>query len=76
MMEGMGRKGDDIRGRLVDFAVAAINLCEQIPETQAGSHISLQHLRGTESARDFVHKLGIVLKELNGAFTESVALAH
>jgi len=73
-------KGDDIRERLVSFAVLAIDLCEELPETPAGSHISLQLLRaatsaapnyaearGAESARDFVHKLGISLKELNEA---------
>jgi four helix bundle protein len=73
-------KGDDIRERLVNFAVMVIDLCEQLPKTQAASHISLQLLRaataaapnyaegrGAESARDFVHKLGIALKELNEA---------
>jgi len=73
-------KGDDIRERLVSFAVAAIDLCEKLPKTQAASHISRQLLRsataaapnyaearGAESARDFVHKLGLALKELNEA---------
>ena len=73
-------KGDDIRERLVNFAVMVIDLCEQLPKTQASSHVSLQLLRaataaapnyaearGAESARDFVHKLGIALKELNEA---------
>jgi four helix bundle protein len=73
-------KGDDIRERLVNFAVMVIDLCEQLPKTQAASHISLQLLRaataaapnyaearGAESARDFVHKLGIALKEMNEA---------
>lgn len=73
-------KGDDIRERLVCFAVNVIDLCEQLPKTAAGNHISLQLLRsataaapnyaearGAESARDFVHKLGIALKELNEA---------
>jgi len=73
-------KGDDIRERLVNFAVKVMDLCETLPGTQAGSHVSAQLLRcvtsaasnyaearGAESARDFVHKLGIVLKELNEA---------
>lgn len=72
--------GDNIRERLVDFAVMVIDLCEHLPKTQAASHISLQLMRaataaapnyaearGAESARDFVHKLGIALKELNEA---------
>jgi four helix bundle protein len=71
-------KGDDIQVRLIDFAVAIINLCNQLPKTYAGQHIANQLLRsgtspaanygearGAESRNDFIHKLGIVLKELN-----------
>lgn len=71
-------KGDDIQERLIDFAVMIIELCSLIPKTQAGKHIAEQLLRcgtspapnygearGAESRSDFVHKLGIVLKELN-----------
>jgi four helix bundle protein len=73
-------KGDDLRERLVDFAVMTLNLCEQLPKTPAGAHVSLQLLRsatsaapnyaearGAESYRDFIHKLGIAIKELNEA---------
>ena len=73
-------KGDNIRERLVNFAVMVIDLCEQLPKTAAATHISMQLLRaataaapnyaearGAESARDFVHKLGIALKEMNEA---------
>src|SRR5512140_834365 len=71
-------KGDDIEERLVGFAVRVLDLCDRIPKTQAGCHISQQLLRsgtspaanygearGAESPKDFVHKLGVVLKELN-----------
>ena len=71
-------KGDDIQERLIDFAVAVLKISEELPKTQAGRHIAGQLLRsgtapasnygearGAESRRDFVHKLGIVLKELN-----------
>jgi four helix bundle protein len=71
-------KGDDIEARLVEFAVRVLDLCERLPKNPAGTHISGQLLRsGTagapnyaesraaESASDFIHKLGIVLKELN-----------
>jgi four helix bundle protein len=71
-------KGDDIEARLVGFAVRMLELCEKLPKSPAGTHISGQLLRsGTagapnyaesraaESASDFIHKLGIVLKELN-----------
>ncbi len=71
-------KGDDIQERLINFAVGVIKLCSKLPDTPAGKHIAGQLLRsgtspapnygearGAESKRDFVHKLGIVLKELN-----------
>lgn len=71
-------KGDDIQERLVDFAVEIIELTSHYPDTKPGSHISGQILRsgtspapnyaearGAESKRDFIHKLRIVLKELN-----------
>lgn len=71
-------KGDDLQERLVEFAVAVMDLCDKLPKTPAGTHIAGQLLRsgssaapnyaetrGAESTRDFVHKLGLVLKELN-----------
>jgi four helix bundle protein len=71
-------KGDDIQQRLVILGVKVMDLCDQLPPTNAGKHISGQLLRsgtsgapnyaearGAESPNDFVHKLGIVLKELN-----------
>ena len=70
-------KGDDIQERMIEFAVWIIKLRPSLPETQEGKHISKQLLRcgtspapnygearGAESTNDFVHKLGIVLKEL------------
>ena len=71
-------KGEDIEDRLVTFAVKILDLCDLIPKTPAGCHISGQLLRsgsspapnygevrGAESTKDFIHKLGVVLKELN-----------
>ncbi len=71
-------KGDDIQERLINFAVRIIRVCNHLPDTPAGRHVSGQLLRsgrspdpnygearGAESKRDFIHKLGIVLKELN-----------
>ena len=71
-------KGDDIQERLINFAVKIIKLCDSMPKTQSGRHIAGQLLRcgtspasnygearGAESKKDFVHKLGIVFKELN-----------
>lgn len=71
-------KGDDIEERLIDFAVRVIRACEELPDTPAARHIRGQLLRsgtspapnygearGAESGKDFVHKLRVVLKELN-----------
>jgi four helix bundle protein len=69
---------DKLETRLIDFAVRVIKLSARLPKTPAGKHIAGQILRsgtspapnygearGGESHADFVHKLGIVLKELN-----------
>jgi four helix bundle protein len=71
-------KGDDIDDRLIQFGVSAMDLCEALSPTFAGKHVGNQLLRsatsaapnyaearGCESMKDFIHKLGIVLKELN-----------
>ena len=69
---------DELEERLVNFAVRIINLSGHLPRTAAGKHIAGQILRsgtspapnygearGAESRADFVHKIRIVLKELN-----------
>lgn len=74
----MQEKADEIEERLIDFAVRIIKLTSRLPKTAAGRHIAGQVLksgtspapnygeaRSAESRADFVHKLGIVLKELN-----------
>ena len=71
-------KADELEERLIDFAVRIIKLSANLPKTPAGKHIAGQILRsgtspapnygearGAESHADFVHKLGIVMKELN-----------
>ena len=71
-------RGDDIEERLIEIAVRVLRLCEALPHSPGGRHIRGQLLRcgsaaasnyaearGAESGRDFVHKLRIVLKELN-----------
>jgi four helix bundle protein len=74
-------KADELEERLIKFAVRIINLSANLSRTPAGRHIAGQILRsgtspapnygearGAESHADFVHKLGIVLKELNETF--------
>jgi four helix bundle protein len=69
---------DELEERLVDFAVRIIKLSACLPNNPAGKHIAGQILRsgtspapnygearGAESRADFVHKIRVVLKELN-----------
>ena len=71
------RKGEDIEERTLDFAARIGKVVDALPETRLGRHIAGQLIRsGTspapnyaeacaaESKNDFIHKLGIVLKEL------------
>jgi four helix bundle protein len=71
-------KAVELEERLIDFAVRIIKLSANLPRTPAGKHIAGQILRsgtspapnygearGAERHADFVHKLRIVLKELN-----------
>ena len=71
-------KADELEDRLIDFAVRVVKLSANLPKAPAGKHIAGQILRsgtspapnygearGAESHADFIHKLGIVLKELN-----------
>jgi four helix bundle protein len=71
-------KGDDIQDRLISLAVSVSRLCAELPKSREASHMAGQLVRcgtsaapnygeaqGAESTKDFIHKLGIVLKELN-----------
>ncbi|HEY9430910.1 MAG TPA: four helix bundle protein [Blastocatellia bacterium] len=71
-------KATELEERLLDFAVRIIRLTTHLPQTPAGKHIAGQILRsgtspapnygearGAESHADFIHKIGIFLKELN-----------
>ena len=71
-------RADDLEERLVDFAVRIIKLAASLPKSPAGKHVAGQIMRsgtspapnygearGAESHADFVHKVRVVLKELN-----------
>jgi four helix bundle protein len=71
-------KADALEDRLIEFAVRIVHLSNNLPRTSAGRHIAGQIMRsgtspapnygearGAESHADFIHKLRIVLKELN-----------
>ena len=71
------RKDEELADRLLAFAVKTIKIVSDLPQDALGKHVSFQSLkcgtssganyaeaRGAESARDFVHRLRIALKEL------------
>src|SRR5947208_8226578 len=77
-MEQKRSLADQLEDRLIEFAARIIGFSTELPRTPAGRHIALEILRsgtaaapnyaearGAESRADFVHKLGIVQKELN-----------
>lgn len=67
----------DLEERLLEYAVRIIRLVDALPATKAGRHVADQLLRcgtsplanhgelqGAESRKDFIHKLGICVKEM------------
>jgi four helix bundle protein len=69
---------DQLEERLIELAATVIHFADSLPTTPAGRHIASQILRsgtaaapnyaearGAESRADFIHKLGVVQKELN-----------
>ena len=70
-------KGDDIANRLLDLAIASLQLATRLEGTPAGKHIARQLIgcststganyeeaRSAESPADFAHKVGIAAKEV------------
>lgn len=77
-MNGQKSQADQLEERLIEFASQVIRFSTELPKTPAGRHMAMQILRsgtapapnyaearGAESRADFIHKLGIVQKELN-----------
>ena len=67
----------DLENRLVNYSCRMIDVVEALPNSRAGNYIAGQlikscisptfnygEVQGAESRKDFVHKLGVVLKEL------------
>jgi len=70
----------DLEERLLEYAVRIIRLVDALPASKTGRHVADQLLRrgtsplanhgelpGAESRKDFIHKLGICLKEIREA---------
>ena len=73
----MEKRNYDLEERLVNFTCRMIDVVEALPKTRAGNYIAGQLIRScnsptfnygevqaAESRKDFIHKMGIVLKEL------------
>ena len=73
----MGNRKYDLEDRLVDYTCRMTDVVEALPNTRAGNYIAGQlarschsptfnyaEARAAESTKDFVHKMGVVLKEL------------
>jgi four helix bundle protein len=71
------RKGEDLEDRLLGFAARVGKVVDALPDTRLSRHIAGQLMRsGTspapnyaeacaaDSKKDFIHKLGIALREL------------
>ncbi|HET9215830.1 MAG TPA: four helix bundle protein [Terriglobia bacterium] len=71
-------KADDIQQRLIAFGARTVRVARSLPRNGEGRYISQQVMRSglaaapnyaearaSESRGDFIHKLRIVLKELN-----------
>ena len=77
-MNNRTSRSEELQERFISFAAGIIEISLKLPRSPQGRHISDQILRsgtataanyaearGAESRADFVHKLRIVLKELN-----------
>ncbi len=71
----------DLEERLINFSVSIIEFTQEIPKSYTGFHLSKQLARSgtsvslnygeaqaSESKKDFIHKMKIVLKELRETF--------
>jgi four helix bundle protein len=73
----MEKRTFDLEDRLVDYTCRMIDIVETLPKTRAGNNIASQlikschsptfnygEVQAAESRNDFIHKMGVVLKEL------------
>jgi len=78
----MEQKKYDLEDRFVDYTCSMIDIGEALPNTRIGNYIAAQLVRSchspsfnygeaqsAESRNDFIHKMGIILKELKESRT-------
>ena len=76
------KKEFDLDERLLEFALRALQVVESLPETRVCLHLGNQLMRSgtsvalnygeaqaSESPKDFVHKMKVVLKELRESYS-------
>jgi len=74
-------KTNDLEERVIDFTVFIIDIVEHIKKTYAGNYYGNQLIRSSgspalnygearsaESHKDFIHKMGVCLKELRESY--------
>jgi four helix bundle protein len=77
-MSTRGSRPEALQQRLISHAAVLLDVCSKLPPTPQATHVSRQLMRsgtaaaanygearGAESRSDFIHKLRVVLKELN-----------
>ncbi len=77
----------DLNERLIDFAAMIIELSDKITKSAAGIYLSDHMMRagispslhygeaqGAESRKDFIHKLGILIKELRETLNAMIVI--
>jgi len=77
-VQGQSKRADEMQKRLIEFASRTTRVAKMLPKTFEGRYISQQIIRSAlaaapnyaearaaESRADFIHKLRVVLKELN-----------
>jgi len=73
----MSERKFDLEDRFVNYTCKMIDIVESLPDTRSGNYIAGQLIRSShsptfnygeaqaaESRNDFIHKMGVVLKEL------------
>ncbi|MET2985713.1 four helix bundle protein [Aureibaculum conchae] len=74
-------KTSDLENRVINFSVLIINICDNLKTSYASNYYGNQLIRSSgasalnygearsaESPKDFVHKMGICLKELRESY--------
>jgi len=75
------QRNEELEDRIIDFTISVNKLLEKLPRTNFGINLANQisrssispalnygEVQAAESTKDFIHKMGICLKELRETF--------